>query len=210
MESYRMTKAVSYSLLGGFVGALVMGAIAYMMPIPNTGGAPFFVAVAMLMGMGAMWYAAGWILHLITGILVGAIFGVIVVKVSSLRLKGVGRALGLGAAAGLVVWVVFFMPMMAMFMPALTGMGAMVGGSFAAHIIFGLILGGVASLAIPKGNSFECPACGATFSSESELGDHGKTHMTSRPAQRLKCPACGASFTTEQELMEHKGKAHPM
>ncbi len=187
-----------------------MGAIAYMMPTPNTGGAPFFVAAAMLMGMGSMSYAAGWMLHLITGIIVGAIFGVVVAKVSSLRLRSPGRALGLGAAAGFVIWVVFFMPMMAMLMPTLMGMGTMVGGSFVAHIIFGLVLGGVASLAIPKGGSFNCPACGATFSTEAELKEHGKMHMASKPAQQFKCSACGASFSTQQELMDHKAKAHPM
>jgi hypothetical protein len=154
-----------------------MGAIAYMMPIPNTGGAPFFVAAAMLMGTGNMAWVAGWILHLVTGLIVGGIFGVVVAKFSKLQLKTTGRALVLGILAGFVVWVVFFIPVMAMLMPALMSMGTLVGGSFVAHLIFGLVLGGVTSVATPKGGSFKCPTCGATFSSKAELMEHSKKHM---------------------------------
>ena len=103
MSSYSTRKVVSYGLLGGLIGALVMGAIAYMMPIPNTGGAPFFVAAAMLMGTGSIAWVAGWILHLVTGLIVGGIFGVVVVKFSKLQLKTTGRALVLGILAGFVV-----------------------------------------------------------------------------------------------------------
>ncbi len=204
------SRTVSFAILGGFVGALVMGAIAYMMPVPMTGGAPFFVAAAMQMGVGSMSWVAGWMLHIITGLAAGAIFGALVASVSVLHLKNTGRALVLGGVAGVVVWVVFFLPMMAVLMPSLMGMGSMVGGSFVAHVIFGLVLGGVTSLAVPKsGSSYKCPACGATFATESELKEHGKNHMSATP-QQFKCPACGASFASQQELMEHKAKAHPM
>ncbi len=177
MVGSQTSRVVSYALLGGLVGALVMGAIAYMMPIPNTGGAPFFVAAAMMMGLGSISWAAGWMLHLVTGLLVGGIFGAIVAKVSSLGFKTTGRALGLGAVAGIAAWVVFFLPMMSLLMPALLGMGVMVGGSFVAHLVFGLVLGGVTSFAIRKSASFKCPACGATFATEQELMDHkAKAH----------------------------------
>jgi hypothetical protein len=141
-----------------------MGVIALLMPIPGTRGAPFFVAAAMLMGMGSISWVAGWMLHLITGLIIGAIFGAVVVKVSSLGLWSTGRAVGLGAVAGLVAFFVWFLPMMATLMPSLMGMPMMIAGGFAAHIIYGLVLGGVASLAIPKSSSsFKGPTCGTTF-----------------------------------------------
>jgi len=183
MTSYPTSRAVSYSLLGGLAGALVMGALALMMPIPNTGGAPFFVAAAMLMGMGSMAWAAGWGLHLATGLIVGGIFGFAVAKVSRFQLKTTTRALGLGALAGFGVWLIFFVPMMAMLMPALMSMTMLVGGSFVAHLVFGLVLGGVTSVAIPKSNP---------------------------STTRFECPTCGAAFSTQKELMDHKAKAHPM
>ena len=212
MASTSSSRTVGSALLGGFVGAIVMGVIALMMPVTTPmGAAPFFVAAAMMMGMGSMSTAAGWTLHLLTGVIVGAIFGVAVAKVPSLRLKNAGRALTLGAVAGVAVWIVFFMPMMAILMPALMGMPTMVGGSFAAHIIYGLVLGGVAFAAVPKGaSSFSCPTCGASFGSKEELMRHGAAHMPSKAAQEYNCPACGTAFATQRELMDHKAKAHPM
>ncbi|HEV2227167.1 MAG TPA: hypothetical protein VGR56_10240 [Nitrososphaerales archaeon] len=180
MVKSQSSRIAYYAVFGGFVGALVMGAIAYMMPIPNTGGAPFFVAATMLMGMGSMSWAAGWTLHLITGVIIGAIFGVLAAKVSSLGLKTKSRVLVLGGVAGVAVFAVFFIPMMAMLMPALMGMPAMVGGGFIAHVIFGLVLGGVTSFAVPKSApSYKCPTCGAKFETESEFEEHGKKHMSS-------------------------------
>ena len=211
MAAPSTSRIVGFSVLGGFVAAFVMAALASMMLVPTPmGGQLFFVAAAMQMGMGSMSTAAGWILHLLTGIIVGAIFGVAVAKVSRLRLKNTGRALVLGTVAGIVVWIIFFMPLMAVMMPALMGMPMMVGGSFVAHIVYGLVLGGVASVAIPKGtSSYKCPSCGASFSGKDELMQHGKAHM-SAPKQEYKCPACGMSFASQQELMDHKAKAHPM
>lgn len=212
MATPSTSRIVGFSVLGGFVGALVMAAIASMMLVPTPmGGQLFFVAAAMQMGMGSSAAAAGWMLHLLTGTIVGAIFGVVVAKVSKLGLKSTGRALVLGAVAGAVVWVVFFIPLMASMMPSLMGMPTMVGGSFVAHVVYGLVLGGIASVAIPKGSSsFKCPTCGASFSSKDELMQHGKVHTSSQPKQEFKCQSCGATFSTQQELMEHSKKAHLM
>jgi uncharacterized C2H2 Zn-finger protein len=209
MAQPQTARTISYAVLGGLIGSLALGAVALMMPIPGTGGAPFFVAAAMLMGMGSMSWVAGWTLHLVTGLVIGAIFGVLLAKVSRLGLRTTSRALIFGGVAGIAAFAVFFIPIMAMLMPALMGMPTMVGGGFVAHAIFGLVLGGVTSLAIPKNNSYQCPTCGATFETESELREHGKVHMSSKPAQQFKCAACGATFATQQELMDHNEKAHP-
>jgi uncharacterized C2H2 Zn-finger protein len=208
------SRLLSFGILGGLVGALAMALIALMMPIPGTGGAPFFVAAAMMMGVGSMATVAGWSLHLVTGVMVGAIFGVAVARISALRPKTAARAVGLGAAAGVAVWVVFFMPMMAMLMPALTSTPAMVGGSLVAHAIFGLVLGGVTAVALPKGKA-ECSVCGKAFATREDLVRHEKIHMPpdASPAaalQPIKCQACGATFKAERELAEHAGEAHPM
>ena len=59
--TYPISKSVRTALAGGFVGALIMGGLALVIPI---NGQPFFVATAMLMGLsGAMATAAGWMLH---------------------------------------------------------------------------------------------------------------------------------------------------
>jgi hypothetical protein len=97
--TYPISKAVRRALAGGFVGALIMGGLPLVMPI---NGQPSFVATAMLMGLsGAMATAAGWMLHPITGLIVGTIFGVGITKVNAFRITNIKRGLawGLGAPA---------------------------------------------------------------------------------------------------------------
>jgi DNA-directed RNA polymerase subunit RPC12/RpoP len=224
MESnvqYSTSKGIVYGLLGGFIGAIILGGIASMMPI-NVGGGmsvPFFVAAVMMMGIkGSMSTAAGWIMNQITGLIIGAIFGVMVTKVRQLQASNIGRGLLWGAVAGFIAWVIFFIPManalassMGM---SLMGMGAtMIGGSFIAHLIFGLVMGGIVGALLPKSaGSYKCEMCGATYGSNDELMNHSKMHMKSgQPQQQgFKCSACGAPFNTQQELMDHAKKAHPM
>lgn len=207
------SRTIGFALLGGFIGSIILAGLASMMPV---NGNPFFVDAVMMMGItGSMASAAGWTMNLVTGLIIGAIFGAIVVYVKQLRINTISKGLGLGALAGVVAWVVFFLPMAnslaASMKMSLMSMGStMIGGSFLGHLIFGLILGGVTALGVPKGASFSCPACGASFSSKDELMQHGKVHMSSTPKQEFKCPACGAAFSTQQELMEHGKKSHPM
>jgi uncharacterized C2H2 Zn-finger protein len=191
-----------------------MGLIALMMPIPGTGGAPFFVAAAMMMGIGPVATAAGWSLHLITGLIAGAIFGTVVARVSSLHPRTGIRAAVLGAVTGIAVWLVFFMPLMIKLMPALTSMPMLIGGSFVAHLIFGLVLGGVTSAALPRGN-IKCEVCGQTFSTREDLKEHGKAHVSSAASRpfaqhEIECQACGNTFKSQKELADHAKEAHPM
>jgi hypothetical protein len=180
--TYPISKAVRTGLAGGFVGALILGGLALMMPI---NGQPFFVAAAMLMGLsGAMATAAGWMLHLVAGLVVGAVFGVTINKVNIFHVTNIKRGLGWGLGAGVLVWVVFFLPMM-----MVSGIASMLGsmlmtmmlGSFAAHLVFGLTLGGIVGAVLPRAapisvQAYRCPTCGANFESQSELMEHAQRH----------------------------------
>lgn len=65
------------------------------------------------------------------------------------------------------------------------------------------------------GKKYKCDTCGAKFSTQAELAEHGKVHMkpmasTSSPMQTMsfKCEACGMAFGTQAELMDHNKRAH--
>ena len=206
--TYPASKALESGVAGGLVGAIVMAGLALMMPV---NGQPFFVAAAMVMGVGSMAVVAGWTLHLTTGLIVGAIFGVAITKVNVYRVTNIKRGLAWGLGAGGLVWVIFFLPLM-----MTSGMASMLGstlmtmmlGSFAAHLVYGLILGGIVGVVLPRAipvtvSAYTCSTCGASFSSQRELMQHGKMHITTKTASEYKCPTCGASFTSQTELMEH-------
>jgi len=65
-----------------------------VMPI---NGQPFFVAAAMLMGLsGTTATPQDGCLHIVTGLLVGAIFGVAITKVNVFRVTSIKRGLAWG------------------------------------------------------------------------------------------------------------------
>ena len=188
-----------------------MAGLALMMPV---NGQPFFVAAAMLMGVGSMAVVAGWMLHLMTGLIVGAIFGVAITKVNAFRVTNIRRGLAWGLGAGTLVWVIFFLPLM-----MASGMASMLGsmlmtmmvGSFAAHLAYGLILGGIVGVVLPRAipvtvSAYTCTTCGASFSNQRELMEHRKMHTTPKSTTEYDCPTCGASFTSQSELMAHADK----
>ena len=179
--TYPVSKAVETGLAGGLVGALVIGGLALMMPV---NGQPFFVAAAMVMGAGSMAVVAGWMLHLITGLVIGAVFGVAVTKVNAFRVTNIKRGLVWGLGAGVLVWVIFFLPLM-----TASGMASMLGsalmtmmaGSFAAHLVYGLVLGGIVGVVLPRAvpisvGAYKCSTCGASFRSQEALMQHTDKH----------------------------------
>jgi hypothetical protein len=57
----------------------------------------------------------------------------------------------------------------------------MVLGSFAAHLVFGLTLGGIVGAVLPRAapisvQAYRCPTCGASFESQSEPMEPAHRH----------------------------------
>ena len=61
-----------------------------------------------------------------------------------------------------------------------------------------------------QSTSFRCPACGAEFSTQEELQQHGKQHQATHQHEGhgFRCPACGAEFETQEQLEAHAKAAH--
>jgi hypothetical protein len=70
-----------------------------------------------------------------------------------------------------------------------SGMASMLGpmlmtmmlGSFAAHLVYGLVLGGIGGVALRRAvpvsvQVYKCPTCSASFESQGELMEHARKH----------------------------------
>lgn len=134
-----LPKATAYGVVGGFIGAIVMGALAYLFPIK---GEPFFILVVTNIGISAtVGLIVGWVLNLIAGIIIGAIFGYIVGYYHNIRVSTYSRGLVMGLLAGGLVWAWFFMPVIVASMPTVSGL--ILAEAFGGHIVFGLIMGAI-------------------------------------------------------------------
>lgn len=129
----RLTAGVA----GGLGGGMVFGMLMAMMGM--------ITAVAQLVGSTST--AVGWVVHLAISALLGGLFA----AVAGRWLSRTGSAVAAGAVYGMGWWVLGAL----LLMPAKLGMpvfhlNAMAGKSLMGHLIFGMLLGGVATVLVRR------------------------------------------------------------
>lgn len=141
--------------------------------------------------------AAGIGIHFLASISVGAIFGILISTVGKLQIRGFGKGISLGIVTGVVAFVVLFIPAMMSMAPQMMSLMKMMNpgmddqsimtqlqnmqpaifaGSFLAHVIYGTVLGAVATLLIVRTGRKECKTCRMHFKSKDEFLKHATKH----------------------------------
>ncbi|MBI2186483.1 MAG: hypothetical protein HYU37_05085 [Acidobacteria bacterium] len=138
---------IGKTLIGGFVGTLVMTVMMYV-TAPMM-GLNMDIA-AMLGGMLGIGWAGGMLMHFVNGTV---IFPLIYAFALYSRLPG--SSIARGTAWGVILWLiaqVMVMPMAGagLFSAAMGGMMA-AGGSLVGHVIYGALLGVIAGEAVATG-----------------------------------------------------------
>ena len=114
-------RGIIYGAIGGLVGGIVMYAImSVVMLAINMGANCFAIIVAMITGQpySNNLIPLGVAVHLITSTVIGAIFGVIITSIRKLKITGFARGIRYGVAAGLIAFVVIFLPITLTVMPS--------------------------------------------------------------------------------------------
>jgi len=163
------SRAVLFGIIGGIIGSLAMigpkmiSNIQLEMPY-NVNWIVFGIVFGADQPNA---FAIGLGMHIVTGIIIGAIFGIITGKITKLRINKISRGIVLGSIAGLIVFGIFFMPMLQNvlapnLMELMMGMNpdatqdmikqkmqtklpTVIQTSLGLHILFGAVLGSVAS-----------------------------------------------------------------
>ena len=161
--------AVLFGIIGGIIGSLAMigpkmiSNIQLEMPY-NVNWIVFGIVFGADQPNA---FAVGLGIHIVTGIIIGAIFGIITGKITKLRINKISRGIVLGIITGLIVFGIFFMPMLQnVLAPNLmelmmsmnpnatqdmikqkmqTKLPTVMQTSLGLHILFGAVLGVVAS-----------------------------------------------------------------
>lgn len=138
LQPYSVSTGLQTGAVAGVVGSLVQGILGYLLA-QSVGQEIFFVKIATNLGMGDSSVVGGWALHILTGLIVGAIFVSATAKIDFFRLGTTGKAVWVGALAGMAVWVVLLLPATAIFLPGDLGAGDFLVGSLIFHVIFGVV-----------------------------------------------------------------------
>jgi hypothetical protein len=129
-----ISKYLYVGLLGGFLGSLAMGGVVLL---PDALCVRFATDIT---GQSPSTYPLAWALHVLTGVTFGVAFGFLASTTRIGRKRPMRRSFLLGLLSGGLVWAGFFIPSIAIFAPSLIT-EALLETSFAAHVVFGLILG---------------------------------------------------------------------
>lgn len=138
LQPYSVSTGLQTGAVAGVVGSLVQGILGYLLA-QSVGQEIFFVKIATNLGMGDSSVVGGWALHILTGLIVGAIFVSATAKIDFFRLGTTGKAVWVGALAGMAVWVVLLLPATAIFLPGDLGASDFLVGSLIFHVIFGVV-----------------------------------------------------------------------
>lgn len=162
-------KSTAFGAIGGFVGGLVM--IPFMMLTAVMAGMPAdTMPVAMGLAFGANQNDAmtsGLGMHMLTSLLIGAIFGTITALVGKLRITSFRKGIAEGLITGMIAFVILFVPISMMVMPPVLiemmiqmnpsmaqqqamemleqGMPMMMGIGVLEHLVYGAVLGAITS-----------------------------------------------------------------
>jgi len=189
---YSPKKGVTAGTIGGIVGGIVMLVpMMLMMSMMNLPADLFPMLIGSIMNqMQQSASISGIGVHLVTSLIIGVIFGA-VISSSKLSVTSFKKGIPLGIGAGIISFVVLFLPMsmevfpptmmqlmqmmnpeasQEMIMQQLQGMQPMVlAGSFVSHIIYGIVLGVVSSAILRKSKNKAY-----NFDSMEEVFDEGK------------------------------------
>lgn len=93
LQPYSVSKGLQTGAVAGVVGSLVQGILGYLLA-QSVGQEIFFVKIATNLGMGDSSVVGGWALHILTGLIVGAIFLSATAKIDLFRLGTTGKRFG--------------------------------------------------------------------------------------------------------------------
>lgn len=193
--NYSLRREVAFVVLGSLAGAMFMHAA--LIYDDTTGGSAYLhTLLVMAQILGSSIPAVGFGLHIMVATCIGIVSGVILYKVFGFNFSHIHVGLGYGIAVGLVVSVVFAIPVSTLVIdPAAARLAGEVGAgeeglplvnSVLIHIVWGASVGIISSLLTRSfGANYRCHRCDIEFSKRSTYFAH-VAHIHKSGATSLK------------------------
>ncbi len=205
--NFSLKKEVFFVAIGSIVGAFTMHLPIMILNLFGDSSYHVFLLVAARVVDSSL-PEVGLALHFFVATLVGITTGIFLHKVFRFNISKITRGLAYGIISGVVVFVVFAIPVSQIFLgpntieiiseinPEMTSIEAakevqdsffdQMRNSFFMHIVWGVTLGVISSLLTRKiGANYLCHKCNIEFSNLKTY-DHHKTHVHENPSPKMK------------------------
>lgn len=104
----------------------------------------FYVTIARKLGFGDSSVIGGWVMHFVVGIVAGAVFVALTAFIRKLALTTLRNSLLIGLLGGWVIWVIVYVPVTLVLVPADLTSATFAVGSLVLHMVFGIVTAVVA------------------------------------------------------------------
>ena len=134
---YTAIHGLKIGALGGVVGALVLGVLAGVSAFVLDQEV-FYVTIAQKLGLASP-ELSGWALHFAVGIFAGSLFIATTALIQRFALDTRRKSFWVGLLAGVVIWIVVYVPITDLLVPTDLSNLMFAGGSFIFHLVYGVV-----------------------------------------------------------------------
>ena len=136
--TYSVSKGLRAGAIGGFIGSIVLGILGELGAIAMNQEL-FYTTIAKRMGFGDSSVLGGWTLHFLVGIIAGSLFVGATAAIRMFALTTTKKAVWVGILGGIAVWLVVYVPVTAILLPADLTDATFAGGTFVLHLLYGVV-----------------------------------------------------------------------
>lgn len=107
----------------------------------------FYTTIAKKLGFGDFSVLGGWTLHFLVGIIAGSLFVGATAAIRRFALTTTKKAVRVGILGGIAIWIVVYVPVTGILIPADLTNATFAVGTFVLHVLYGVVAG-VVSLSL--------------------------------------------------------------
>jgi hypothetical protein len=136
--TYSVSKGLRAGAIGGFVGSIVLGITGEVGALAMNQEL-FYTTIARKMGFADFSVLGGWTLHFLVGIIAGSLFIGATAAIRRFILTNIKKAIWVGILGGIAIWVVVYVPVTGIFIPADLTDATFAVGTFVLHLVYAVV-----------------------------------------------------------------------
>ena len=136
--AYSIAKGLRAGAVGGFIASIVLGITGELGAI-SMNQELFYTTIAKKLGFGDYSVLGGWTLHFLVGIIAGSLFIGATAAIRRFILTTIKKAIWVGILGGIAIWIVVYVPVTGILIPADLTDATFALGTFVLHLLYAVV-----------------------------------------------------------------------